>query len=299
MTHNKFGGKWTDEKLQVLSEYLIGYLKILKKTNFDTWYIDGFAGTGMIEKKIDDPLPLFDQEDIQFITQYRKGSVTKALELENPFDHYLFIEKDPDCYGELQKTVSQYQNLKIETKCGDANNEITKWIDRVNHKSTRAVLFLDPYGMAVDWITMEKIAKSKIIDTWILFPLGSGVNRMLKNDGDIPLSWQNKLDKFFGSHDWYDHFYKEPVQASFFSNNKKMKVVNEEEIGYYFYKRLSSIFCKVASSCGNLQNEKGSNLFLFFFAASNDRGASPAINISSYLINKRFSNVYSFENRMD
>jgi three-Cys-motif partner protein len=297
MAHNKFGGKWTEEKLEVLSEYLVQYRHVLKNTTFDTWFIDGFAGTGLIEKKSEDLLPLFEKEDQQLITQFRKGSVTKALELQNPFHHYLFIEKDPNCFGELSRTVEKYKNINIELKCNDANVEIVDWLNKVPRISTRAVLFLDPYGMAVDWSTMEKIAKSKIIDTWILFPLGSGVNRMLKKNGDIPINWQQKLDRFFGSHDWFDRFYRDSGQLSFFDeNHSKLKVVNEEKIGYYFYERLSSIFCKVSSSIGILANEKGSNLFLLFFAASNDRGASPAIRISSYLINKRFSYVYSFKN---
>lgn len=33
-------------------------------------------------------------------------------------------------------------------------------------------MFLDPYGMQVDWATIEAIAKTKAIDLWILFPLG-------------------------------------------------------------------------------------------------------------------------------
>ena len=44
----------------------------------------------------------------------------------------------------------------------------------------RAVLFLDPYGMEVEWDTMVAIAKTQAIDLWILFPLGIAVNRLLK-----------------------------------------------------------------------------------------------------------------------
>jgi hypothetical protein len=34
------------------------------------------------------------------------------------------------------------------------------------------VLFLDPYGMQVDWTTIEAIARTKAIDLRVLFPLG-------------------------------------------------------------------------------------------------------------------------------
>jgi three-Cys-motif partner protein len=37
-------------------------------------------------------------------------------------------------------------------------------------RSHRAVLFLDPYGMQVEWQTIEAIAKTAAIDLWLLFP---------------------------------------------------------------------------------------------------------------------------------
>jgi three-Cys-motif partner protein len=296
MTHNEFGGKWTEEKLAALSEYLIQYRTILAKyPYFNTWYIDGFAGTGFIKKKIKDHPSLFSSEDQILVNQYRKGSVVKALELNNPFDHYLFIEKDNDCFGELSKTVNQFNNPNVNLKCGDANDKIIEWINRVPHKSTRAVLFLDPYGMSVNWPTMELIAESQIIDTWILFPLGTGVNRLLKRDGDIPLLWQQRLDNYFGTHEWFTEFYKSSNQGTLFDMAPTLeKVANEKDIGYYFYKRLGSIFYKVSNYCGILANEKGSSLFLLFFAASNKKGSNAAIKISTYLIKNRFKNVFSF-----
>jgi three-Cys-motif partner protein len=64
--------------------------------------------------------------------------------------------------------------------------------------SRRAVLFLDPYGMQVEWRTIEAIAATKAIDLWLLFPLGIGVNRLLTKSGDIPESWRNRLNLLLG-----------------------------------------------------------------------------------------------------
>ena len=45
-TSHRFGGAWTDEKLQVLEGYLSAYTTALKNTSFRKGYIDAFAGTG-------------------------------------------------------------------------------------------------------------------------------------------------------------------------------------------------------------------------------------------------------------
>ena len=43
---HRFGGAWTDRKLEVLAGYLASYTAALKNTIFEKVYIDAFAGTG-------------------------------------------------------------------------------------------------------------------------------------------------------------------------------------------------------------------------------------------------------------
>lgn len=69
------------------------------------------------------------------------------------------------------------------------------WTEQKNWKSHRALVFLDPYGMQVEWKTIKSIAVTQAIDLWILFPLGT-VNRLLKNDGEIRSSLRARLDIF-------------------------------------------------------------------------------------------------------
>lgn len=46
----RFGGTWTQDKLQRLEKYLKAYRTIFTKNPkaqyFETWYVDAFAGTG-------------------------------------------------------------------------------------------------------------------------------------------------------------------------------------------------------------------------------------------------------------
>ena len=42
----KFGGNWTEEKLERVRKYLSAYTTIMSKQPFRFAYIDAFAGTG-------------------------------------------------------------------------------------------------------------------------------------------------------------------------------------------------------------------------------------------------------------
>jgi three-Cys-motif partner protein len=79
----------------------------------------------------------------------------------------------------------------------------------------RAVVFLDPYGMQVEWGTIEALAATKAIDLWYLFPLG-GSARMLTHSGNIDEAWKKRLDMFFGTADWRTRLYQTHVRDGLF-----------------------------------------------------------------------------------
>ena len=47
----KFGGSWTEEKLELVRKYLVAYANIMRKHKFKFAYVDAFAGTGYRENK--------------------------------------------------------------------------------------------------------------------------------------------------------------------------------------------------------------------------------------------------------
>ena len=96
---NKFGGNWTEKKLDAFVKYVKAYLKILnnakRQYNWETIYFDGFAGSGK-RKIFNDENELFqnvfgENEDELFIYE---GSVSRILKLEQPFvfDWYYFVD---------------------------------------------------------------------------------------------------------------------------------------------------------------------------------------------------------------
>lgn len=288
-TH-RFGGDWTATKLEILRRYLEAYTTALKNQPFRTAYIDAFAGTGYRTLMHTDPETglLFSDLAEEAPQKLLEGSAKIALGVQPGFDQYIFIEKDPDRCAQLEELRKDFPDradaIKIEQ--GDANQKIQA-LCRKNWKKHRAVLFLDPYGMEVEWKTIESIAATGAIDLWLLLPWGIGPNRLLTRSGQIPEGWRNRLNLFFGSEDWYQEFYREETQRNLFSQEETTVVkAGIEVIGGSLVRRLSSVFPGVAPNPRILMNSANCPLYLFCFAVSspNPRARTIALGIAKHLL---------------
>lgn len=288
---HQFGGEWTTRKLEVLAGYLQGYTTALKKTPFEKLYIDAFAGTGYrdVRREEEDDSPqntLFPDMAESEPQSFLDGSARLALKIETQFDRYIFIERSPERCVLLESLKPEFPGLahKIDIRQGDANAKIQE-LCATDWRSKRAVLFLDPYGMQVEWTTIEAIARTKSIDLWLLFPLGIGVNRLLTKSGDIPNSWRHRLNLLLGTEDWYDEFYKVEITPTLFGENKETLIkAKMETIGRYFHNRLKSVFVGVAEEPGVLRNSANNPLYLLCFAVGNERGRDIALRIAQHLL---------------
>lgn len=296
---HKFGGDWTTTKLDVVASYLRSYTTALKDKPtrdrpFAKTYIDAFAGTGYREARhptsrapADAPLLLPDlaASEPQGLLD---GSARLALKTEPRFDHYLFIDRSEARCNELESLKDEFPELAsdIQVRRGEANSEIQDLCSR-DWRAARAVLFLDPYGMQVEWQTIAAIAKTKAIDTWILFPLGIGVNRLLTRSGEIPESWRHRLDNLLGNTDWFDEFYKPRKTSTLFGIEEDLvKQATTESIGKYFVTRLKTVFAAVSEKPRVLSNSSNCPLYLLCFAAGNEKGAPIALRIADHLLTK-------------
>jgi three-Cys-motif partner protein len=261
------------------------------KRNFSFAYIDAFAGTGYVNKETagEEELPLFADLVEPEPQSFLSGSVKVALETEPQFTKYLFIEKDIGHCDELKSTCNEYPDLssRIDIINSDANAFLQDLCENRVWKKHRAVLFLDPYGMQVEWRTIECIAKTEAIDMWLLFPLGMSINRLLTKDGDIPEAWVRKLDMFFGTHDWMEEFYREQIDNTLFGpESRVVKDCSFITISQYFVSRLKSIFPAVAENPLTLCNSRNVPLFLLCFAAGNKKGGPIAKRIAEYILSR-------------
>ena len=89
MTTPRYGGPWTQQKLEILQRYLDAYTTALKKQPFVLTYVDAFAGAGSYAEA-----RLNDYEEFQSSCDEGFGQVSRWTLIEKQFDRLVFIEKD-------------------------------------------------------------------------------------------------------------------------------------------------------------------------------------------------------------
>lgn len=286
---HRFGGPWTDKKLEALQKYLSAYRDIFQKNErarfFRTTYLDAFAGTGRRTNTASPDratLRLFDDADAQ---SYKAGSATIALETSSPFDNYIFVDNNRLRVRELNDLKRKYPLIsnRIEVYQDDANRFVRQWCQELAPRD-RAVVFLDPYGMNVEWETVQSIARTKAVDLWYLFPFGQGVIRHLT---DAPPAGPDaeRLTRLFGTDEWRTAFYAPTGQMNFLDGPESpVRVANLESVGRFLISRLNTAFPKVLDTPLQLCNSKQVPIYLLCFAAANPKKADLAVKIARSIV---------------
>lgn len=276
MSVHSFGGAWTERKLSVVRRYLEIYAKALKNQPFQRIYIDAFAGTGDRTDKRREALPLLDLPEFDAVA---KGSARLALEVEPPFHRYVFVERATRRASVLTALKTEFPSREIEIINDDANNAIAALCKKTNWRSTRGVVFLDPYGLQVTWNTLVAVANTKALDVWVLFPSGMGLNRLLTKSGDIPQEWQETLDRSLGTKEWRSAFYRSEKAADLFegSRSKTVKDADPIKLEKFYLDRLRAIFPTVMSKSVRLTNSKDQTMYLLCFACANPSPKAKAL----------------------
>lgn len=283
MVKHIFGGHWTEIKLQLLKLYLKFYTTALKNQPFKKVYIDAFAGTGERHERML-AAPLFEEEEDED-EKTLDGSVKIALDINPPFDKYYFIERDEKRYNRLLEVIKPYKNNRnLKAYNSEANEHIQQLCKQINWKQNRAVLFLDPYGLSVNWETLQIISNTKAIDLWFLFSL-SGLYRQASIDFDsIEEYKKKKITAILGTNAWESEIYqhKHPKQNDIFDDNpdKKERTASVKDLEIYIKKRLETLFPHVEPAFPLPLS--GSQLYSLFFCISNP--SSKAIGLSKNMM---------------
>lgn len=293
-TCHRFGGTWTQAKLEILQRYLTAYTLALKDKGFHLVYIDAFAGTGGVDTAAEEevqPEGLFPTQDVLERRKFHDGSARIALQLDRPFDSYWFVEQNRSRHRELQDTMEcEFPNFRerMEFLQGDANEALPRILERHDWRSSRGVVFIDPYGANVDFETLRAISRVPALDVWLLFPLGQAINRLLMKDPrNIPAAWASRLDRVFGTKDWRTAFYKKHTQPMLFGMEEiENKVCDWDTITEFYKKQLEDVFAKVARDAKMLRNSSNIPLFAFIFAMSNPspKAQGLALRIANYIL---------------
>jgi three-Cys-motif partner protein len=174
---------------------------------------------------------------------------------------------------------------RIEFRHGDVNYfivELSKALKKGNPKFV-ALIFLDPFGMQIDWESIEKL-KGTRSDIWVLVPTGIIVNRLLDKKGELKNI--KKLQSFFGleEEEIRTAFYKTQVAQTLFGEveivNKVMQPI--EKIALLYIERLKTVWKHVTLKPLKLYNSRGCPIFHLIFASNQLN----AIKIANQIIEK-------------
>jgi|WetSurMetagenome_2_1015567.scaffolds.fasta_scaffold43631_2 three-Cys-motif partner protein len=294
----EFGGSWSESKLDCVEDYARSYLRVMQNQSWSLDYVDAFAGRGkqalrMGSAALEMTGAFFeDESEREDANKFFVGSAIRALRASigsvRRFDRFQFIDTDSSSCHELSERVrSEFPTLEssVSVVCEDANQAIGEYVDSVDWKKTRALVFLDPYGLDVGWGLIDRLAATRACDVWYLFPL-STVVRMMGKSGKIPPAWEAGLDRVFGTHDWRTEFYRpNPQQSLLPLDENPVRDASTDHVVAFLQNRLATVFAAV-SNAGILRNSKDSPLFALVLGVSNPSPAArtAALRIANHLV---------------
>lgn len=265
---HSFGGIWTLIKLEALEKYLVAFNTALSRQNFTRIYIDAFAGTGRCDITVDGEKTSVD------------GSARRALSANPPFDKFCFIELRAKKLAALKALEAEYPGKSIEVIQDDANTALKTLCEKYPWRDERAVLFLDPFGMHVEWTTLQAIAKTGAIDVWYLFPYSGLYRQAAKNADAMDSDKEQSITRLLGTDEWRQVFYSPKRQSSLFGGDGgDEREADHHQMLDFVSKRLKELFPavtapKVLYQGGDSKNPSGAPLFALYFAASNPKPAA-------------------------
>lgn len=280
-----WGGSWTEKKLDAFEKYVRSYLTIMKeyapKYGWKLFYFDAFAGSGTREDEVvsDNNVSLFDDTDLQDMIEqsHYKGAAERVLGIQIEdfaFDYYYFVDKDLNAINKLkQKLTTEFPHKTSQMAFlpGDANEQLLKLVEYAqSHPNTAALVLLDPFGMQLDWSTVQALKTIKRIDLWILVPSGVIINRLLTRKGKVLC--EDRLSKVFGMsvNELKKYFYVEKKQNTFFGEESRLEKSRDSiaKIAQLYLSRLSEEFKEVIKEPLVLCNSTRP-IFHFVFASHN------------------------------
>ena len=206
------------------------------------------------------------------------GSPRVALELSTPFTKYHFIERSNWRIEKLEALKGDFPDHSIQIYPGDCNEilrtQIVPGLARESYK--RAIAFLDPFGMELEWSTLEEIARVRTIEVFLNFSV-MGINRnvRLRHKSDISAAMRARMDRFWGT-EWEAELFEEE-QTLFGPEEVRIKQ-SGRDLGQRFRSRLNQIFpfCTVPVL---MTNSKNAPLYCLIFGGYNKTGEKIANDI--------------------
>ncbi len=283
---------WSAEALNKLKTFLSAYTESLERK---VWcrryhYIDAFSAPGTnIEG--DSQTRSHECECLIAIAEYGQNqpehvdftrrSPFAAVEIDRPFKSYTFIEQSMRRNHLLESITQDFSGLRIRVVRESCSAYLRRLSLRTEWKSQRALLFLDPFRMLINWETLALLAQTKAIEIMFNFPVGSALQRKLPHDSArLTSARRASLDRFFGSTEWFGIVYStrtasEPIRANENQNsasnsasltNASRTTDPGRRLVSWYRQRLTTIFGSVSKPYLVRNNNEGQLYYLMFAA---------------------------------
>jgi three-Cys-motif partner protein len=290
---HRFGGAHTDDKLARLRAYLWAFTSALKHQEFALIYVDAFAGSGE-RSDVLPVLPLLNEDNAEPQVVIVPGSARLAIEVEPPFHRLVLVEKNPTRYTALDQLRAEFPDRAIECHKKDANEVVqrlcrrTQWRGSTLSCGTRGVIFLDPYGMEVEWATVAAIAGTRALDLWYYFPLMGLYRQAANRSPAIDATKRAGLNRVLGDDDWEREWYRSPHGPTDLLDDPQtpIRIADVDSIERYVKRRLASIFQGAVLDPLRIHNNQGVPTASLFFAVSNPnlRAVQIATGIAAHIL---------------
>lgn len=289
MNDHEFGNLSTDLKLSLVESYLRSFTLALREKFAELWYIDAFAGTGIRTIRHAAVSGGLLGDVTERIEQLR-GSAQIAIDISPQFDRIVLMEQKKRHYQALVKLVSKYPDRRIDVVRADANKAIIAELEAKTWAGKRAVMFLDPYGMAVNWSTLEAIQKTEAIDVWYLVSLAGLFRQATRDPAKLSADKRAALIRMLGTDEWEQEWYESRRGFDLLGefDEPHQRTADVEAIETYVRKRLKTIFPAVLPP-KRLFNDRGVPIFALFLAISNPepRAIGLATKIGNHILKSK------------
>jgi three-Cys-motif partner protein len=266
---HEFGGQHTEIKLSIVEGYLKAYTTALRPDFDQLWYVDAFAGTGSRTVRTERHGGDLVEAPVEESIEHRRGSAQIALEIRPNFDFLLFIESNQNHAAALRELAAKHLQRSVFVAEDDVNSALKRMVSANSWSDKRAVVFLDPYGMEVEWSTLQALASTLAIDVWFLFPLAGLYRQASRRLIDIDQAKRAALTRMFGSDSWEAELYPVSGEPDMFGAlPERRRELNTRGLEKYVQTRLSEIFAHVLSPLA-LPVEKSPQMFSLFLCISN------------------------------
>ncbi len=264
-----------------VAEYLAFYSRALTKRNCQAGFFDAFTEDAWTAAGNAPAVP-----DVAL----------RILGAPDPLAYYAFSDLNPRNTQSVSDAVetlraTRFDNnlstpaVKIATQDGNrAIGEACAWVHRLRIR--HAVIFLDAFGMQVEWKSLQAMVKAGRLDMWLRIPTWPAIDHMPDSDDAFWESWRSRLDRLFGDPGWSEHLCAQlrARPARSFPAGRAMDHVERSVID-----RLKSIFPPHAVRPAGVwlaRPDQPSSLLVFACASANTRAQALALKAADYLVSR-------------